>query len=210
MKKISKALTLSLCAVLLVATSVLGTMAYLTSQDQVVNTFTVGNVKITLDEAKTDENGLAVSGGGRVQENEYKLMPGHTYTKDPTVHIDKNSEDCYIRMLVKIENWNTLAGKVTGGIKPEDICEWNTEFWPCYRFIVVGDNAVLEFRHSGVLTTASEIPALFETITLPEEVEDMTGLENVKVIVAAEAIQADGFDDATEAFTALADASKLN
>ena len=51
MKTKSKALLLTLCAVLLVAASVMGTMAYLTSTDKVENTFTVGNVKITLDEA---------------------------------------------------------------------------------------------------------------------------------------------------------------
>ena len=46
MKKTKKALLLSLCAVMLVTASVLGTMAYLTSTDEVVNTFTVGNVAI--------------------------------------------------------------------------------------------------------------------------------------------------------------------
>lgn len=45
MKTRSKALLLTLCAVLLVAASVLGTMAYLTSTDEVTNTFTVGQVR---------------------------------------------------------------------------------------------------------------------------------------------------------------------
>ena len=49
MKK-SKVLLTLLCAVALVATSVFGTLAYLTSQDAVVNTFTIGSVVITLDE----------------------------------------------------------------------------------------------------------------------------------------------------------------
>lgn len=53
----TKALLMSLCAVLLVAASVLGTMAYLTDSKDVKNTFTVGNVAIKLDEAKVDENG---------------------------------------------------------------------------------------------------------------------------------------------------------
>ena len=42
MKTKRKALLLSLCAVLLVAVSVMGTIAYLTSTDNVANTFTVG------------------------------------------------------------------------------------------------------------------------------------------------------------------------
>ena len=48
MKARSKALLLTLCAVLLVAALVLGTMAYLTSQAEVMNTFSVGQVKITM------------------------------------------------------------------------------------------------------------------------------------------------------------------
>ena len=72
MKTRCKALLLSLCAVLLVTVSVLGTMAYLTDKDQVVNSFTVGSVAITLDEldvTKTD--------GSRTDANTYHLLPGH-------------------------------------------------------------------------------------------------------------------------------------
>ena len=77
----TKALLMSLCAVLLVAASVLGTMAYLTDSKDVKNTFTVGNVAIKLDEAKVDENGTQVvdkdgNPVARVTENEYKLLPG--------------------------------------------------------------------------------------------------------------------------------------
>ena len=52
MKAGTKGLVLSLCAVLLVVATVFSTAAFLTSQDQVTNTFTVGNVKIALDEAR--------------------------------------------------------------------------------------------------------------------------------------------------------------
>ena len=92
MKTRSKALLLSLCAVLLVAATIFGTMAYLTSSDKVENTFTVGNVKIKLDEAKVNTDGTPVEGADRVHENSYKLLPGHTYTKDPTVTVEKGSE----------------------------------------------------------------------------------------------------------------------
>ena len=90
MKARSKALLLALCAVLLVAALVLGTMAYLTSQAKVTNTFSVGQVKITMDEAKVDKYGVALTdaAAGRGNANEYILMPGHTYIKDPTVHVD--------------------------------------------------------------------------------------------------------------------------
>lgn len=103
MKKAKKALALVLCAVLLVAGSVMGTLAYLTSTDTVTNTFTVGNVAITLDETDANTDGTAnPAASSRVQANEYHLLPGHRYIKDPTIHVDANSEDCYL--FVKVEN----------------------------------------------------------------------------------------------------------
>ena len=104
MKTKSKALLMTLCAVLLVAASVLGTMAYLTSTTgPVTNTFSIGKINITLDEAKVDEYGVADTTAARVTGNAYKLVPGHTYTKDPTVHVtDENSENSWI--FVKVMN----------------------------------------------------------------------------------------------------------
>lgn len=81
-----------------------GTIAWLTSKPEaVVNTFTVGDIKITLDESKVTPYGVVV-GDTRVMENIYRLIPGQLYTKDPTVHVDKNvtNEKCYI--FIKVEN----------------------------------------------------------------------------------------------------------
>jgi predicted ribosomally synthesized peptide with SipW-like signal peptide len=108
-KKAKKVVALLLCAVLLVVGSVTGTMAYLTSQDSVTNTFTVGKVAITLDEALVDEYGkpmrvdsgskvyvTLVADADRVDANTYKLIPSNTYVKDPTIHVDPNSESCFV------------------------------------------------------------------------------------------------------------------
>ena len=97
MGKKTKALLLALCAVALVVTTVFSTMAYLTSNDSVTNTFTVGKVAITLDETDVTNNTSS-----RVKENAYHLLPGNTYTKDPTVHVAANSEDSWI--FVKVDN----------------------------------------------------------------------------------------------------------
>lgn len=124
----TKALLMSLCAVLLVAASVLGTMAYLTDSKDVKNTFTVGNVTIKLDEAKVDEKGNLVKNqddtlADRVTRNEYKLLPGHTYVKDPTVTVLAPSVESYVRMkvtfnkateLIKICTDPEFADEVTG------------------------------------------------------------------------------------------------
>ena len=113
MKTKSKALLLTLCAVLLVAASVLGTVAYLTSTKSVKNTFSVGKVEIDLDEAKVKKNGTPVEGADRVKENNYKLMPGHTYTKDLTVTVLKGSEESYIRMKVTFNNAEAIIDLCT-------------------------------------------------------------------------------------------------
>ena len=97
------------CALLLVAAGVFGTLAYLTGTDTVNNTFTVGNVKIALDEAKVTTDGTPVEGADRVKANEYHLLPGHTYTKDPTVTVKANSETCWLFVEVtESENLNNF------------------------------------------------------------------------------------------------------
>ena len=113
MKTKSKALLLTLCAVLLVAASVLGTMAYLTSSAEVKNTFTVGKVEIKLDEAKVTADGIPVEGAARVTANSYKLMPGTTYTKDPTVTVKAGSEESYVRMKVTFNNAKEIIALCT-------------------------------------------------------------------------------------------------
>ena len=113
MKTKSKALLLTLCAVLLIAASVLGTMAYLTSTAKVENTFTIGKVEINLDEAKVTADGIPVEGAARVTANSYKLMPGTTYTKDPTVTVKAGSEESYVRMKVTFNNATKIIALCT-------------------------------------------------------------------------------------------------
>lgn len=114
MKK-SKVLLTLMCAVALVVTSVFGTLAYLQDTDEVVNTFTVGKVAILLDEKDVDGSETNVTTEGRDKANAYLLMPGHEYEKDPTVHVDADSESCYV--FVKVENGiaDIEAASVEGG-----------------------------------------------------------------------------------------------
>ena len=135
MKTKSKALLLTLCAVLLIAASVLGTMAYLTSTDTVTNTFTVGKVEIKLDEAKVNADGIPVEGADRVQANSYKLMPGNTYTKDPTVTVKAGSEESYVRMKVTFNNARTIIDMCTDPEFAEDGPTGVEEAYPLIRMV---------------------------------------------------------------------------
>ena len=106
MKRKTKVLGMVTAAVLLVTATIFGTMAYLTSTDEVTNTFTVGSVAIKLDEAEANADGTLVEGADRVKANSYKLMPGHEYDKDPVVHFADNSEAAWLF----VEVTNGIAG----------------------------------------------------------------------------------------------------
>lgn len=92
MKK--KTLALVLALTLLVAGVVGGTLAWLTDRTaEVKNTFTVGDINIGLTETTTD----------------YKMVPGNTIAKDPTVTVKANSEACWLFVQVtKSENLDTF------------------------------------------------------------------------------------------------------
>lgn len=139
MKTRSKALLLSLCAVALVVATVFGTMAYLTSTDEVVNTFTVGNVKIKLDEAKVNTDGTPVEGVDRVKTNEYHLLPGHTYTKDPTVTVLKGSEESYVRLKITLSNAADVMEMCVPEIWKDDLDEYQERTYPLIDLLKIDE-----------------------------------------------------------------------
>ncbi len=92
-----KKLTTVLAIVLVVALSVAGTYAYLTSKTATItNTFTVGNVKIDLTETTGTE---------------YQLIPGKVHEKNPIVTVKGGSEKCYL--FVKFDEIGSPADYLT-------------------------------------------------------------------------------------------------
>lgn len=191
MKKKTKALMLVLCAVLLVTASVLGTMAYLTSTDQVVNTFTVGKVAITLDEAQVDPDGTAVTPAARVKQNAYHLLPGHTYTKDPTVHVQANSEDSFI--FVKVENG--IANYEAGTTIAAQIA---ANGWTALDGV---ENVY--YKTYTKRAESTDLP-VFGSFTIADHADAADGWNNfsaeTNVTVTAYAVQQDGFASAAAAW----------
>lgn len=216
-KNLKKLLLAVCCAALLVCVSIGATVAYLTSKDEVKNTFTVGKVAIELDEAKLDADGKALTGeaAARVKANSYKLMPNHEYTKDPTVTVKAGSEESYVRMLVtvtfdKVLTDAQLATKLDDIIIGYDAAEWlrnaktaNTETKDGKTYTVI----TYEYRYKetvSALTADNKLPALFTGIKVPSDwtnktLEDLGGFE---IDIVAEAIQADGFKTADLAWAA--------
>ena len=211
MLKMSKILILSACAVLIVAASVLGTFAYLTSQDSVVNTFTVGKVNITLDEAAVNADGTEIAGADRVKENNYHLIPGQTYIKDPTMTVKAKSEESYVRMLLTLN----CADEFDAIYTPDkaDLTTifngYDAENW-VYETVTrdtAKNSITYEFRYKEVVTksaTDTKLDALFDSITVPSifNSEDMKSIADLKITIVGHAIQAIGFADADAAWTA--------
>lgn len=211
MKTRKKALLLTLCSVLLVAASVLGTMAYLTSTDKVTNTFTVGQVKIKLDEAKANADGSLVPGADRVKENSYKLLPGHTYNKDPMVTVVKGSEDSYVKMTVTFSKADELDAifAPTGADLTSIFNGYDGATW-IYKGNTKDDAAntrTYEFWYKdtvGAPDADVALDALFDSITVPGTItnEQLASIEGMTITVNGYAIQADGFDSAEDAWAA--------
>ena len=207
-----KKLMTVLALVLVVAMSVAGTYAYLTSADKVVNTFTVGNVQIKLDEAKANPDGSLVQGADRVKANSYKLLPGHTYNKDPMVTVLGGSESSYIKMTVTFSkaaelddifkpNGADLTSIFTGYNAANWIAKGNTED-------TTANTRTYEFWYKEAVaapTADVALDALFDSITVPGTITNtqLATIEGMTITVNAYAIQADGFataDAAWEAF----------
>ena len=207
MKKTSKALLLVLCAVLLVTASVMGTMAYLTSTDTVENTFTVGKVKITMDEADVNEYGEKLNSDGelwqqgedyadRVKGNEYKLIPSHKYVKDPVIFVHAKSEPCYlfVKLDNKIEAYEAATNTIAAQMGAND---WN----------YIEEDAVWVYKDivdTSDMTVDQPIN-LFKTFTIADNAQSIAGWDNISpadtiVTVNAYAIQADGFANAEAAW----------
>lgn len=209
MKKARKAMMLGLAAAMLVCVSVMGTIAYLTSKDSVANTFTVGNVAITLDEADVKLDGTLES-NNRVEGNEYKLIPGQTYIKDPTMTVKAGSEKSYVRMKVTINCYAELKAIFGDDFLPENYVEgWDKTVWIPKGVDTEGNTVTYEFRYKETVNAVDatedlKLPALFTSFTLPGTVTgtQLATIADLKIDVVGEAIQAATFADVDAAWSA--------
>lgn len=92
----AKTIALILVVVMIGGVTIGGTFAWLiTETDPVVNTFTYGDINITLTETDTGDN------DGNDNTNDYIMIPGKTITKDPKVTVQAGSEESWL--FVKVE-----------------------------------------------------------------------------------------------------------
>ena len=211
MKK--KILALSMCIALAAIAIVGASLAYFTDTKTATNTFTMGNVKIKLDE--TD---IKNPQGDRVTSNEYNVYPGAVVTKDPIVHnIGKNG--AYIRATVNVSNWMNLVGAYYPDFKetfPNDGYKaalnllvgelgegWSVVGVEAGDVFTIGQfDTKFILKYDGVLAAEADTTAMFQTVTIPAGIDNANADSFDEVKVVAQAIQADGFDTWEDAFAA--------
>lgn len=197
MKKARNIVLALLCALLLIVGSVAGTLAYLTDTKTVTNTFTVGNVQITLDEAPINkETGEAAEGDRVTGYTDVLLVPGRTIDKDPTVHVLENSEACWL--FVKVTN--NLAGIETDVADDDTIVEQIlANGWTALD----GQSGVYYMTVSKKSTAQNFV--VFETFTVDADVNNTTlaGYAGMTIEVVAYAIQSEGVATAAAAWALL-------
>ena len=246
MKFSKKSLLMAVSIVLCMTMTALGTVAYLTDRAAIANTFTVGNIDITVDEKLVDENGKEITdaklvdhdvdvttpdkpmtedeytawteehpnmthkpfaelpdANGRTQYgNEYKLVPGVSYEKDPTMTVKAGSEAAYVRMVVTINKADELKAIFGDDFLPQNyVEEWDAESWPCVEIDdTVAGQLTYFFNYKeavGPTDKDVELPPLFKKIVIPDNLtkEQLATLQGLKIDVEGHAIQTAAFTD---------------
>ena len=200
MKKMYKAMALVLCAILLVAGSVMGTLAYLQAQTATIpNVMTVGKVDITLSESvvniygkKTTGEIVATTSGVAGGPNSYKLVPNGEYVKDPKVNVLANSEACYL--FVKVENGIAAIEDSTNTIASQIVANGWTLLKENIYYRAVDATTAAAGQSYPVFGTFKVSSAVDATV--------LAGYASKTIDITAYAVQAEGFGSATDAWAA--------
>ena len=180
----SKTFVVMLALVLALGCAVGGTIAWLTAQTgKVTNTFTYGNIDITLTET-LPENQQA------------KIIPGTDIPKNPTVTVKPGSEACWL--FVKVEKTGDFVeGKVTYAV---DTANWA---------LVPGETNVYYNKVDAATALAGDTFNVLadNKVTVSENLtkDDIKNITNPTLSFTAYAIQQEGFANAKAAW---AEASK--
>ena len=192
------ALTVCLMLVVMVA-SIGGTVAWLTaSTTPVVNTFTYGDINITLAESTG---------------NNYKIIPGVDITKDPKVTVAKDSEACYLFVEVKEENWLDVTETVDDkAVRKVDYAI--ADGWTELTGAQGKNGGKVYYREVPAATDkAAEFCVLKDNkVTVRDSLtkQDIKDAEQAKLTFTAYAVQKDGMTNAADAWAKIPASSTTN
>lgn len=212
---------------LVIFSIICSTYAYFTANDSTENVYTFGNINLILDESKVDEFGSAYVPEERVKYNHYSLIPGLSYNVDSEVHVVAGSVDCYVFLTVdngiaaiesSSENYKTILEQMYDNHWTElkdGTMEISYNGLPVYIYEGISNegssrkNVIVQSEVNNI-----DLP-IFSTFTLEKEnivqgpkPNDYSGSNlyfdeyaNAKITINAYAIQADGFENALDAWT---------
>lgn len=214
MKK-RKVLAMVMAGALLLGGGIFGTYAYLTADDKVQNTFTVGKVSMVLDEAKVNEDGEKMPEEARVKENSYKIYPGFKYDKDPTVTMGADIDPAYLFVQIEVEHGTALETAIAnhkdvnpGQNNALDLLEgFARDSWTAIGDGVTGSDGTTRtytFSYNQPVEANNKIK-VFDKVDIPAAftTEEMNSLEGMKINVKAFACQKKGFNDQLTAWNAV-------
>lgn len=178
--KMRKILAMVMALALTAALAVGGTLAYLTSTtEEIQNVFSVGNITANLAET--------------VKNDGFKIVPGNTEKKDPTITIKKESEKCYVYAYID----NQLL--LTGGIVASSVNISDTDW-----ILIAGttNNGKALYRYKEIVDAATENKALpvFTQVTYLGNVindQNIDQLKNKTITVQGYAYQSENVDQTT-------------
>lgn len=210
---------LSIC--LIGALAIGGTMAYLTDSEKVTNTFSVGDLDITLAEPEWDDT-----------TDGKDLVPGDTKKKDPTITAVEH--DSYMRVIMEIQdkNGNPITNKERLDLIMQTIRYANPALSEDESFALADLAAVPAVNRDFTLIADKSSPAtptddnpatgvyyynynnvlnegdtatLFTNVVIPTDwnQKQLQKLGEYKIVISAQAIQVDNFANAAAAFAAL-------
>ena len=121
-KKIIVAL---LAVVLLIGCGIGGTLAWLLDTTETVsNTFTVGNIWIDLYEHTRGTDGELTETETK-KLSDYKIIPGTSEKKDPTVEVLAKSESCWV--FIQVQELNNVAATDDTGATTHKYVTWEID-----------------------------------------------------------------------------------
>lgn len=179
MKNMRKNIITALAMILVAVISVSATLAYMTAQSgTVTNTFTIGGIKITLDETKVNSaTGKIGNNTERVASNDYPFAPGATYDKDPRVtNTGKDNAWVAVTLTFNTAQHDALkaalgAANVLGMFNIQSGWKYNT------TPVVSGTKTTYTFMYTTAAVAPGAHQILFTTVTIPANlnVQDTSG-----------------------------------
>ena len=207
----NKKKTIIAAAILLMIFVVGGTIAYFTDTDTKTNTFTIGNVDITLTEAGWDA--LADTNNNDIPDAAEDMLPGESVTKDPLINNVSTKNPAYVFAKVEVPCTTIVAPAVTS----EELFTYTvnagwTELTTAQVACTSGGTAthVYYYGTNGTLTElakaanastpTSTTNPVFSSITLLSTLKGNEGLTgNKEVVVTGYGIQTEGLASTTPA-----------